>query len=95
MTAATDGGAATITLSASCASSSMVVESGEEASTMRTFAGRRCRKSSRRRGPSVSECDHLAAAASVGAIELVSDRPTQPVGEAPEVCVARVGLYVR
>ena len=41
------------------------------------------------------KCDHLAAAASVGAIELVSDRPTQPVGEAPEVCVARVGLYVR
>ena len=29
------------------------------------------------------------------AIELVSDRPTQPFGEAPEVCVARVGLYIR
>ena len=50
----TEGVATSITLSASSASLSRVRDSSVEANTMRTLAGRRWRKSSRRNVPSLS-----------------------------------------
>ena len=54
VTADTLGGAMSTNLSASSAISSRVLSAADEASTVRTFVGRRWRKSSRMRGPSAA-----------------------------------------
>ena len=54
VTADTLGGAMSTNLSASSAISSRVLSAADEVSTVRTFVGRRWRKSSRKRGPSAA-----------------------------------------
>ena len=54
------GGATSMILSADSAISSRLLSSTDEASTMRTFDGNRCRKSSRRRGPSAAVAPSLS-----------------------------------